>query len=124
MRLNTLIETARVLHEQGARVRVNTDGLANLVHGRNVTPELGGLVDALSISLNAQDEDTYNQYCRPKRARAYRAMLDFVARARDQVPQVTVTAIDGLAGVDIEACARIADRLGVTFRRRILNQVG
>lgn len=124
LRLDTLLATARALHEQGTPVRINTDGLANLVHERDVTPELRGLVDALSVSLNAQDEDTYNRHCRPMRAPAYRSMLDFVARARDQVPRVTVTAIDGLPGVDIEACARIADRLGVTFRRRILDQVG
>jgi len=124
LRWGTLIQTADWLRTRGASVRVNTDGLANLVHDCDVTAQLRGCVDALSISLNAQDEATYSRHCRPSRQGSYAAMLDFTARARDQVEQVTVTAIDGLEGVDIDACAAIADRLGVAFRRRVLDQVG
>ena len=35
-----------------------------------------------------------------------------------------MTAIDGLPGVDISACQEIADEIGVTFRRRVLDKVG
>jgi len=124
LRWDVLTRTADWLQARGARVRVNTDGLASLVHGRDVTPELRGRVDALSISLNAQDPVTYERHCRPSRPGSYPALLDFIARARDQVERVTVTAIDGLPGVDIDACAAIAERLGVAFRRRVLDQVG
>ncbi len=44
-------------------VRINTDGQANLVHGRNILPELHGLVDAVSVSLNAADAATYQRLC-------------------------------------------------------------
>ncbi len=124
LRWPVLIEVAASIKARGGRVRLNTDGLANLVHGRDVTPELAGRVDAVSVSLNAQDEATYVRHCRPKRAGAYAAMIDFVMRARQVVPQVTVTAIDGLPGVDIAACAKLADHLGVAFRRRVLDEVG
>lgn len=124
LKLDTLLLVARVLKKEGARVRVNTDGLANLVHGRDVTPELVDAVDAISVSMNAQDEETYNRHCRPKCSGAYPAMLEFVRLARDHVREVSVSAIDGLEGVDIEACARVADELGVAFRRRVLDQVG
>ena len=106
------------------QVRVDSDGLANLVYGRDVTPDLEGLIDALSISLNAQNEEIYERHCRPTLPHSYAAMLEFADRARDFVPDITMTAIDGLEGVDIAACEDVARRLGVKFRRRVLNDVG
>jgi len=124
LRWEVLLAVAEYVKRAGVRVRLNTDGLANLVHGRDVTPELAGRVDVVSISLNAQDEATYNQHCRPPGPGAYPALLEFIRGAREHVPEVTVTAIDGLPGVDIEACARLAEQLGVGFRRRVLDEVG
>jgi TatD family-associated radical SAM protein len=124
LRLYTVLEAGAELRQRGARVRLNTDGLANLVHGRDVTPDLEDSIDAISISLNAQNEDLYNRHCRPPKPGAFEALLDFAARAREFVPSVTLTAIDGLPGVDIPACRAIAERLGVGFRRRELGKVG
>ncbi len=126
LRLEVMLAVAEQLKLQGAFIRLNTDGLASLVHGRDVTPALANKVDALSISMNAQDEATYNRHCRPKKEYpgAYQAMLDFARQAKAFVPSVTLTAIDGLDGVDIEACRNIADELGVEFRRRELDVVG
>lgn len=124
LRLYTLLDVATRLRPRAKRIRVNTDGLANFVYGRDVTPDMEGLIDALSISLNAQDAKTYNRHCRPKLPGSYEAMLDFVKHARDFVPDITLTAIDGLPGVDIAACERIAHGLGVGFRRRVLDVVG
>jgi TatD DNase family protein len=124
LRLYTVIEAATELRQRGARVRLNTDGLANLVHGRDITPDLEDSVDALSISLNAQDAETYNRHCRPPDPRSFDAILDFAERAREFVPSVTLTAVDGLEGVDISACRALADQLEVGFRRRELGRVG
>jgi len=124
LRLYTLIDVAARLRGEVPRVRVNTDGLANLVYGRDVTPDFEDIVQSLSVSLNAQDEATYNRHCRPLLPGAYDAVLDFARRAREFVPEVTLTAIDGLPGVDIDACRKIADDLGVGFRRRVLGVVG
>lgn len=125
LRLYTVLEVAARLRKLGApRIRLNTDGLANLVYGRDVTPDFEGNIDALSVSLNAQNEEIYNRHCRPSLVGSYKAMLDFVRHARDYVPEVVVTAIDGLPGVDIAACADIAERLGVRFRKRVLGIVG
>lgn len=123
-RLDTLLAVAKAMKAQGKRIRVNTDGLANLVHGRDVTPDLAAVVDAVSISLNAQDEATYIRHTRPKVASAFQAVLAFARLAREHGIEVTLTAIDGLEGVDIEACRRIAEGLGVDFRRRVLDVVG
>lgn len=123
-RLPEMLEVARRLKEQGARIRVNTDGLANLRSGHDVTVELAKVVDALSISMNAHDAEVYETHCRPKRPGAFASMLDFARLSRERGMEVTLSAVDGLQGVDIEACRRIARDLGVNFRRRVLNVVG
>ena len=115
-----LLTVAAALRAAGRPIRLNTDGLASLIHGRDVAPDLAGLVDHVSISLNAADEATYERLCRPSRPGSYAAMLAFAARCRAFVPQVTLTAVAGLEGVDIDACARIARELGVAFRARPL----
>jgi TatD DNase family protein len=124
VRLDALLAIARALKAKGARVRVNTDGLANLREGRDVTPELAGVVDALSISMNAQDAATYNRHTRPKLRGAFNAMLEFARLAHERGMAVSLTAIDGLEGVDIDACRGIAESLGVDFRCRVLDVVG
>ncbi len=124
LRLYTLLDAASRLRGRVPRVRLNTDGLANLVYGRDVTPDFEDVLQALSVSLNAQDEETYIRHCRPLLPGAYDGMIDFVKRAREFVPEITLTAVDGLPGVDIAACHQIADDLGVRFRRRVLDIVG
>lgn len=123
LRLKVLIEVAASIKRAGGRVRLDTDGLGNLVHRDDILPALGQVLDALSVSLNAQDEATYERHCRPNLPGSYQAMLAFLRRAPDYVREVTATVVDGLEGVDIEACRRLAEALGVAFRRRALNQL-
>lgn len=124
LRLKVLLEVARAVKARGGRVRVNTDGLANLVHKRDTLPEMAGLIDAVSVSMNAADAAAYARHCQPRLPGAYDAMLAFLAAAPRYIPSVTATAIEGLEGVDIAACERLASQLGVAFRARQLDVVG
>jgi len=124
LRLKVLLEVALYIKERGGQVRLNTDGLASLVNKRNVLPEMQGVIDAVSISMNAQNEEIYQRHCCPQLPGSYQAMLDFIRQAPHYIPEVTATAIDGLEGVDIESCATIARQLGVRFRARHLDVVG
>ncbi len=124
LRLKVLKAVARWIKAHGGRVRVNTDGLGSLVNKRDILPELEGLVDSLSVSLNAQDPETYDRHCRPRLEGSWQAVVDFLRKAPHHIPEVTATAIDGLEGVDIAACERLARELGVRFRRRELDKVG
>lgn len=122
-RLDDMLEVARRLREKGAKLRLNTNGLGNMINGRDVAPEIAALIPVISVSLNAQDEETYNRHCRPKFSGAYASVLEFVASAKKAGADVTVTAVDGLPGVDVKACEAIANRLGVKFRRRALDDL-
>lgn len=124
LRLKLLLEVATWIKERGGSTRINTDGLANLVHKRNVVPEMVGKIDALSVSMNAQNEVIYNQHCQPQLEGSFEAMLDFLKAAGQQLPSVTATAIDGLEGVDVEACHQLATACGVDFKARKLDIVG
>ncbi len=124
IRLDLIKEMAGWLKQKGVRVRINTDGQANLVHGRDILPELAGLIDAVSVSLNAPDADTYERLCRSRfGAEGYQAVLEFLRQAPRHIPSVTATAV-ALPGVDMGACRRVAAELGVEFREREYNEVG
>ena len=124
LRLDLVKEVAAWLKARGKTVRINTDGQANLVHGRDILPELHGLIDVISVSLNAPDAATYQRICQSARGEAgYAAILDFLRAAPQHIPTVTATAVT-LPGINIAACQRIAEELGVEFRERIFNEVG
>lgn len=125
LRLEVIKEIASWLKRQGVRVRINTDGQANLVYGRNILPELAGIVDAISISLNAADAATYQKICQSRfGAAGYAAVKDFIREAKKHIPSVTASVV-ALPEVDVEACRRIAEQeLQVNFRVRPYNEVG
>ncbi|THB75582.1 MAG: radical SAM protein [Gammaproteobacteria bacterium] len=124
LRLKELLAISHWIKNNGGKVRVNTDGLANLVYKRNILPELGECVDAISISMNAQNEDVYNKHCQPAMIGSYQAMLEFIELAPKYIADVTASAIEGLEGVDIEACEKLAQERNVKFKKRVLDNVG
>jgi len=100
------------------RIRVDTNGLANLYWGRNILPELKGLVDIISISLNAENADLYERICSPLLGpKSYDAVIDFIKEAKKYIPEVEATVVD-LPILNIEKCRQIAEELGVKFRVR------
>ena len=124
LRLDLIKEVAGKMKALGMKTRINTDGQANLVHGRNILPELAGLIDAVSVSLNAADAQAYQDICNSHYGAAgYAAVLEFLRLAPEHIPSVTATAV-ALPGLDLEACRRLAEHLGVEFRARNYDEVG
>lgn len=101
-------------------VRINTNGHANLIHGRDVCPELKDRIDVLSISLNSSSAAEYVAICRPRQGEAaYQAMLDFAQEAAQYVPRVVFTIVDkDKTPEEIERCRQIAEERGVELRIR------
>ena len=123
-RLDDLLWLVDQLKERfGAKlppVRINTNGHANLINGRDVCPELAGKINVLSISLNATNAADYVALCHPIQGEAaYQAMLDF---ARDAVPfvdKVVLTIVDkDKTAEEIDLCYKMAADLGVELRVR------
>ena len=117
--LETLIDTARYAKERyGLSIRVNTNGLGSLQHGRDIVPELAQVVDSVSISLNAPDEAAYNDVTPPTLPGAYQAMLDFAVQAARQIPEVRFTIVDVLPEEEIQASKDLAASLHIPLRIR------
>ncbi len=124
LRLDLVVQVATALKARGCRIRINTDGQANLVHGRNILPELAGLVDTVSVSLNAADAATYAHLCRtPYGEAAFPAVCSFLRDAGKHIPTVVASAVT-LPGLDIEPVRILAEALGVVFRKREYADVG
>jgi TatD DNase family protein len=118
LRLDVLKEVAAWIKSKGGKVRLNTTGLASLRYSRNVALELKGLVDAVSISLNAGNSKDYQRVQRPRFGpRSYRAVLAFIRECKKFIPEVTITCIP-LPNLDISKCPVIAKKLGVLYRER------
>lgn len=102
------------------KVRVNTIGLANLIYGRDVTPELSGKVDTISISLNAPNAEEFLELTRSRFGiESYEALKEFAVLAKRYVPNVVMTVVEKVMPEDkIQKCQEICDELGVTLRVR------
>lgn len=101
-------------------VRINTNGHANLILGRDVTPELQGRINVLSISLNGSTAEEYCAVTQPRDgSAAWDAMLDFTQKAARYVPTVMMTIVDkDKTPAEIDACRTLAEGLGATLRVR------
>ncbi len=120
-RVEDVVQIAGILKHfrRDLPIRINTNGLANLIHQRDVTPELKGRIDTVSISLNAPDAGEYDALTRSRFGKeSFQAMLDFASLCRQYVPHVVMTVVDIIGDEKIQRCQAICDELGVKLRVR------
>lgn len=101
-------------------IKVNTNGHGNVINKKDILPELKGLVDEFSISLNAQNADLYKELSQPKIDNAYEAMKEFAKSAYDNGFKTTLSVVSGYKDydVDLALCEKIAKDLHASFRNR------
>jgi len=132
-RLDLILQAASWLRSGGAKIRLNTNGHACLIQGRDVLAELSQAVDEVSISLNAPNSQRYTELCRPDpgsipnpggmaapQILAWDAMLDFLSRAPVYFESVQASVVGfTLTTEEIESCRLLARSFGITkFRVR------
>jgi len=122
-RLDVLLEVARRIRaaHPDLPIRVNTNGLSDLICGRPTAPLFEGLVDTLSVSLNAATPEEYLELCRPKFGiGSHAAMLKFAAEAKRYVRDVVLSVVrtPALTPEKESACLRLAESVGVPLRVR------
>jgi len=120
-RIDDIVQIAGILkiYRRDLPIRVNTNGLANLIHERDITPSLKGRIDTVSISLNAPDEEEYYALTRSRFGmKSFQEMLDFAVKCKEYVPYVVLTVVDIIGEEKIQKCQKICDELGVALRVR------
>ena len=122
-RLDDMLTLCKWLKEKypALKIRVNTNGLADLIAGEPTEARFKGLVDTLSISLNTDNPKEYLDVCRPRFGEAaYPAMLKFAETAKAYVPNIVMTIVDSPVTTPEQqaACQKICDGLGVKLRIR------
>lgn len=117
--LLTLMKKVKAEHPE-LKTRLNTNGLGNLEYERDITPEFAGVLDTISISLNASSAERYYELTRAKYGiESYEAMLDFAEAAKKHVPNVVLTIVDHVnSPEEIAKCQKICDDRGLTLRVR------
>ncbi|MFH1878831.1 MAG: TatD family hydrolase [Candidatus Omnitrophota bacterium] len=125
LRLEVIKKIAGYVKSSGRRVRLTTNGEGNLINGRNIVPELKGLIDSCSVSLNAPDGDRYEKLCRPVSGKgAFSAISAFIGDSAACGIEVEVTCLDMIGEEAVARCREISNSLGARFRLRHLNVVG
>lgn len=119
-RFRDLLEVSRRIKKlYSIPIRINTNGQGSLIAGRDITAELAGVIDAVSISLNAKNSVEYQAICQSVYGEAaFAAVLDFAARSRRYIPKVVFSVVDIMSVADIAACREIARKIGVQFKVR------
>ncbi len=120
-RLDDLLQVASCVKSNGkTKIRINTNGLSDLINGEKTAQKLKGLIDTVSISLNATDKKKYFEMVRPKFGiDSYDAMLSFAKDCTEYVPEVVMTVVDVVTSKEEQDKSReICESIGVTLRVR------
>ena len=118
-----LLQTAKYIKEyyQEIKIRINTNGQGNLIAKRNLIPELKDYIDAISVSLNAENKEKYNKISNPAdKDNSYQAVKDFIKECSQSGIETTATVVYGFENCDINLseCEKICNSLGAKFRIR------
>ncbi|MDD8048672.1 MAG: TatD family nuclease-associated radical SAM protein [Thomasclavelia sp.] len=121
IRNDDVIKVAKYLKERdpNCSIRVNTNGLSSLSNKRDITKDFKGVLDTISVSLNATTKEEYFQMTRSSFGiDSFDEMLDFAKKAKKTSKKVVLTVVDIIGEQKIKQCQKIADDLGVHLRVR------
>ena len=120
-RLPELLDVARFIKAKwGKPIRINTNGLADLIWGRQTAPDFEGIIDSVSVSMNESDDESYNALCHPRFGEgSYDAIIKYIKDVKQYVPHVAASVVGGtLSPAHQEICRRRAEELGIEFKVR------
>lgn len=118
--LDNLLAVCRAVKSRSdIPIRLNTNGLGDLIHKRPTAFLLEGLLDSVSVSLNAPSAAQYNDITRPCFGEeAFYSMLHFAEECKRFVPHVQFSVVDVISKEDIARCRKLADSLQIPLRVR------
>lgn len=117
--LEALVEAGKFLHEKGMTTRINTNGQANLIHGKDVSAAVCSACDYINVSLNECNAQKYQTHCNSVFGEdAYAALLDFARLCVSHGAKVNFSIVDSIERRDIDECIELSKKLGIPLRIR------
>ena len=123
MRINEVVEFAKYIKsKKNIKTRINTNGLADLIHKKKTAVLLKDAIDSVSISLNAPNEEVYLKVTQPAFGiKSFDAMLQFAKDCKVCVKEVCFSVVDEISDKEIQESQELADSLGIPLRVRVKN---
>ena len=122
LKLDILKEVAKYIKDNypNTKIRINTNGHANYVYKRNIGPELVGLIDEISVSLNGSTSEEYDELSQPKFKGAYDEVKKFIKACSESGIKTDTSIVDGYKGrrLNVKKCEEISESLGAKLRVR------
>ena len=121
MALDNLIAVSRYIREHyGLKLRLNTNGLGDLIHKRSIAKDICEAVDCVSISLNMPDAESYTAIVHPAYGeKSFDAMLTFAKDCHQYLEDVRFTVVDVIGEENVKKSQELADSLGIPLRVRV-----
>lgn len=123
VRINEVVEVSKFIRSiSDIKIRINTNGLSDLIHGKNTAIMLKDVIDSVSISLNAPNKVSYNKVTRPKFGEeSFDYLLKFAKSCKEYVGEVVFSVVDEISEEEINESQHLADSLGIPLRVRHKN---
>ncbi|GAA0785509.1 TIGR04100 family radical SAM protein [Hathewaya limosa] len=120
MRINEVIDVCKYIKSVSTiKLRINTNGLSDLIYKKSTAPMLKNIVDCVSISLNAPSKEEYNEISKPIYGlEAFDSLLSFAKEAKENIKEVKFSVVDVITEDQIERCKEIANSMGIPLRVR------
>ena len=113
-KLQEMLELCDYFHEKGLQTRLNTNGQANLIHKRDIVPELKGKIDKVNVSLNASCAEKYQKICRSMFGEnGFTALVEFARSCKREGVNCRFSIVDCIGEEEVEACKTLASSVGV-----------
>ena len=118
-KIDEIIAISEYLHKKGKKTRLNTNGQGELIIGTDVSKRLSGVIDTVSISLNAASAKADQDICHSEFGeKAFYSLLEFAKNCKNYVPRVILSIVDVVGAEEIKKAQEIADELGIELRVR------
>ena len=123
VRINEVVEVAKYIRSiSNIKIRVNTNGLSDLIHNKKTAQMLKDNIDAVSISLNAPNKVKYNEVTKPKFGeKSYEALLDFATDCKKYIKEVNFSVVDEINEKEIQESKELAESMNIPLRVRHKN---
>lgn len=123
VRINEVVEVAKYIRSiSNIKIRVNTNGLSDLIHNKKTAQMLKGNIDVVSISLNAPNKVKYNEVTKPKFGeKSFEALLDFATDCKKYIKEVNFSVVDEINEKEIQESKELAESMNIPLRVRHKN---